>query len=135
MTKYNKDGSVDIEFEHPVYGLIPSTVSPDDPDLEGLARWDAVMAGEYGAIEPYVPPTADAVLAEKRAQAVMTRMAFLLALDTAGLYDSVEAVVNDAATPRRIKIMWENASTFERMHPDLITIGLSDTDMDVVFGI
>lgn len=139
MAKYNKDGTVDIEFDHPVYGLIPNTASPNNPDAEGAARWDAIMAGDYGVISPYVPPTSAEVLTAKRAAATMTPMEFKIAVDDAGYTPQIDALLTDVSTPSRIKIMWHNARSFERMHPDLISmmtvLGITDTQADAVFGI
>lgn len=85
--------------------------------------------------EEEVQANVDAV----RARATLTRMAFMLALEDAGLYDQVEAAVNSGQIEKRSKIMWDNASQFERMHPDLVAIatalGYTDEQMDGIFGI
>ena len=78
-------------------------------------------------------------LEQARQGATLTRMAFMLALEDAGLYDQVEAAVNSGQLEKRSKIMWDNASQFERMHPDLVAIatalGYTDQQMDNIFGI
>lgn len=85
-------------------------------------------------------------LEEKREQASLTPMQFMLALDGtiistdgSSLLDSAEALIADPVTPKRIKIMWNKASSFERLNPDLVqmatVMGLTDAQMDVVFGI
>ena len=87
--------------------------------------------------------TAEQLAAEKldqaRQGATLTRMAFMLALEDASLYDQVEAAVNSGQLEKRSKIMWDNASQFERMHPDLVAIatalGYTDQQMDDIFGI
>ena len=86
-------------------------------------------------------PTLD----EKRERATMTPMQFMLALekttlpDNTTLLDSAEALVADPATPKRIKIMWNKASSFDRLNPELVqmatALGLTDAQMDAVFGI
>ena len=78
-------------------------------------------------------------LEQARQGATLTRMAFMLALEDAGLYDQVEAAVNSGQLEKRSKIMWDNASQFERMHPDLVGIatalGYTDQQMDDIFGL
>lgn len=78
-------------------------------------------------------------LQRKRDPASMSAMSFRLALEDAQLLDQAETLVADNATPKRIKIMWEYASSFDRMNPDLIAMaqgmGLTDEQVDAVFGI
>ena len=33
--KYNSDGNIDLDLEHPDFGWIPFTASPDDPEPHG----------------------------------------------------------------------------------------------------
>jgi len=54
--KYNAHGGIDLEFEHPVYGLIPCSVHPDDPATAALYA-EAVA---LGTALPYVKPLAQA---------------------------------------------------------------------------
>lgn len=75
----------------------------------------------------------------KRNTATLTPMQFRLALLNAGLLDNAEVIVADNATPREIKIMWEYASSFDRMNPELLqfaaALGLTEQQIDAVFGI
>ena len=52
--QYNAVGTIDLEIYHPSYGWIPFTASPDDAD--GSDFYAQAVAGEYGAIAPYVAP-------------------------------------------------------------------------------
>lgn len=52
--KHNAAGTIDLEIEHPAYGWIPFTASPDDE--AGSAIYAAAIAGEYGPISEHVPP-------------------------------------------------------------------------------
>lgn len=48
--KYNSFGTVDMEIEHPKYGWIPFTASPDDSEPLGRELHAAAVAGELGTI-------------------------------------------------------------------------------------
>lgn len=58
MAKYNADGSIDLEYNHPQYGLIPFTASPDDVEELGRELYQRALNGEFGGIEPHTPPSA-----------------------------------------------------------------------------
>lgn len=47
---------IDCEIDHPVFGWIPFTASPDDVEAYGRELFDKLKAGEFGAIADYVPP-------------------------------------------------------------------------------
>ena len=58
--KQNAVGSIDLEIDHPVYGWIPFTASPDD--AEGAEIYGQAEAGLFGPVAPYVePPTPEPV--------------------------------------------------------------------------
>jgi hypothetical protein len=54
--KYNVSGTIDLEYQHPVYGWIPFTASPNDVDEGGRALHAVAMSGLFGAIAAYVAP-------------------------------------------------------------------------------
>jgi hypothetical protein len=54
--KYNAFGSIDCDIDHPVYGWIPFTASPDDVEQNGKLLFAEIMAA--GKIAEYVPPPA-----------------------------------------------------------------------------
>lgn len=54
--RYNRRGTIDVEIEHPAYGRIPFTASPDDPEPKGREIYAALVAD--GNIAPYEPPVA-----------------------------------------------------------------------------
>lgn len=69
--RYNAHGTIDVDIEHPDYGWIPYTASPDDIHSEVCrSRYAAALAGEYGEIAPYVEPvpTVEELRAEWKAQ-------------------------------------------------------------------
>jgi hypothetical protein len=47
---FNKRGTIDCEINHPVYGWIPFTASPDDCEDHGRAIYDAL----YNVSAPYI---------------------------------------------------------------------------------
>jgi len=50
---YNAHGTIDVEIEHPVFGWIPFTASPDDSEEFGRELFAEVNLGEAG---PYLVP-------------------------------------------------------------------------------
>ena len=60
--KYNAFGTIDCEIEHPAFGWIPFTASPEDIEPLGKQVFDAAK-GSASAYAPPPPPSA-AVMAE-----------------------------------------------------------------------
>jgi len=79
------------------------------------------------------------LLQAEREQASLTRMAFMLALEEAGLYDAAEAAVESDQVSKAAKIMWRNASVFNRTDKTLTSfasqLGYTDAQLDAIFGI
>jgi len=57
---YNANGTIDMEIDHPTYGLIPFTASPNDTEQLGKDLYAAAIAGTLGIIAPYVQSLSDA---------------------------------------------------------------------------
>jgi hypothetical protein len=55
---YNKVGSIDCEIEHPVFGWIPFTASPDDVEETGREVFAAAQATATAYVEPPADLTA-----------------------------------------------------------------------------
>jgi hypothetical protein len=51
---YTENGSIDCEIEHPDYGWIPFTASPDDCEAHGRELFAHIKANDK--VEAYVPP-------------------------------------------------------------------------------
>lgn len=81
----------------------------------------------------------DKLLQAKRDRASLNRMAFMLALEEAGLYDAAEAAVESDQVSKAGKIMWRNASVFNRTDETLTSfaeqLGYTDAQLDALFGI
>lgn len=54
--KFNADGTIDLEIEHPDYRWIPFTASSADVEASGRDLYASAIAGEFGEIAPYVAP-------------------------------------------------------------------------------
>ena len=50
---YNQYGTMDCEINHPVFGWVPFTASPDDVEAHGAAIYADLIAS--GAVAAYVP--------------------------------------------------------------------------------
>lgn len=119
----------------------------DEPNLPSLyvdsgELYEAAVAGQFGAVAAYIPPQAPTpaeLLAQSRESASLTRREFFLALDAAGMYDAVMAILNDPLVPRAVKIELETATSFERNWPTLVSMassmGITDTQLDAIFNI
>jgi hypothetical protein len=47
---------IDMEIEHPAYGWIAFSASPDDVEGHGRDLYARALAGEFGPVADYVPP-------------------------------------------------------------------------------
>lgn len=52
--RFNYAGTIDLEFNHPIYGWLPHTASPDDPEEHTRWLYEAALAS--GEVTPYVAP-------------------------------------------------------------------------------
>ena len=64
--QYNAFGTIDCEIEHPVYGWIPFTASPEDVEPIGAEVFNAAKASAAAYVEP--PVDLDALAREVRAE-------------------------------------------------------------------
>ena len=71
------DGRIDCEINHPKFGWIPFTASPDDPEEFGRELF-AELKSKAAAYVPYEPTAEDPAiaLAQARAAASMPRLDF-----------------------------------------------------------
>jgi hypothetical protein len=42
--RFNQYGTIDCDVEHPVFGWMPFTASPNDPEEHGRAIYEAALA-------------------------------------------------------------------------------------------
>lgn len=128
--KYNHRGTIDLEYNHPLYGWIPFTADP--ADQLGAELLTLALSGQYGQIAAYVQPDAIVVI-----PTIVTRLQAKIALAQAGLLDSIESLMTDPLTDIVTKIAWQDAQTFDRDSVTLQTIamsmGLTDQQLDDLF--
>jgi hypothetical protein len=55
--QYNALNTINCEIEHPQFGWIPFTATPDDVEQMGRDIYSQAVAGAYGPVAPYTPPT------------------------------------------------------------------------------
>jgi len=69
--RYDHQGWVLCDMDHPVYGMIPYTASPEDNEPTGKALWAKIQAGDYGPIAPYNPNEDPRVKAQEKMDALL----------------------------------------------------------------
>ena len=52
--RFNVQGSIDCEIDHPKFGWIPFTADPNDPEQHGRDIYTQIL--EEGNILPFIPP-------------------------------------------------------------------------------
>jgi hypothetical protein len=111
---FNSAGTIDCEIDHPVYGWIPFTASPDDTEEYGR---DIFAAASVDAT-PFVPPTPEEV---RPTLPSLTARQLRLALLSIGIHEAdVDfKLVNDPAG----MVEWRYASYFRRTHPLVDALG------------
>jgi hypothetical protein len=71
----NRHGTIDMEIEHPVYGWIPFTASPDDSEPHGRALYAEAASGALGKLEEPQWPDVPDVPAAPSAEEIFTAIA------------------------------------------------------------
>lgn len=78
-------------------------------------------------------------LESRRASASLTRAQFKLKLLDMGRLDELEAEIAKESTDRATKILYADASVFERMHPAVLEmaskLNFSESELDALFDI
>jgi hypothetical protein len=54
--KHTSDQTIDLDIEHPEFGWIPFTASPNDVEEKGRDLYAQAIAGDFGPVAAYVPP-------------------------------------------------------------------------------
>ncbi|QRY69167.1 hypothetical protein JVX98_13170 [Ensifer sp. PDNC004] len=117
---------------------VVQTVRPDDPYGLGpvIRKW--MTENPDFPVGPYVPPTVEEVRAGMQP---LTARQFRLGLVNASISPS-QVTATIAALPAgpdrdKAQIEWEYATTFNRMHPLIATVGaalgLTDTQIDAMW--
>jgi hypothetical protein len=106
--KYNRHGTINCEVNHPKFGWIPYTASPDDVEELGKELYAEVAKGEVAEYEP--PPPQPEVIPDR-----VTARQFKMQLEKDGLLSSVEAWVGQQE--KLVQIAYQNSGTFVRTEP------------------
>jgi hypothetical protein len=123
--------AIDMEVEHPTFGWIPFTASPDDPEEHGRQLYDAA----FSDAAPYVAPSAEQARAGM--PHLSARQLRLGLIDNGIMPSQVQATLNAmpaGEAKEKAMVEWEFASSFERMHPLIASVGtalgLNDAQID-----
>lgn len=125
---YNQFGTIDVEIDHPVFGWIPFTASPDDPDQSGRDIFATINLAEVAAFiepEPLPPVIPDSVSARQ----------FKLQLLFSDILDEFEAFISTQS--RAVQIAYDNSGSFVRSEPMMqsgfTALGFNDAQIDAFF--
>jgi hypothetical protein len=115
---------------------VPFAAAANDGEAHGRALFERALAGEFGAIGPYVPPPPPPP--PPPPESVTMRQA-RLALLGAGLLDAVEAALAamEGAQGQAARIEWEYATEIRRDNPLFSALaaqlGLTGDALDALF--
>lgn len=131
--RFNADGSIDVEVDHPTLGWIPFTARADDVEAYGREIYEralTMLPAPYEAPPP-TPPAVPQVVTRRQA-----RQALLLA----GRLQDVQPAIDAIADPLQrgmVQIEWDDSLEFHRTRPTLLalaqSIGMTDADLDAMF--
>lgn len=105
--------AINCEINHPDYGWIPFTASPNDPEEHGRNIYAACLAGDHGPVAAYVAPPPAPVVIPSEVTMRQARLA-LLGIGKLGDVDAALASITDAAQRQAAQIEWEYSSTVKR---------------------
>ena len=135
---YNSVVTIDCEINHPTFGWIPFTASPEDVEQHCREIYNAAINGECGEIVAYSPPVVDeqAVLASWRDKTEVSRFQVHAALYQAGYYEDIQSYMSTEADVIQ-KMAWETAQVFRRNSPTVTALlplmGITDSQLDDLF--
>ena len=146
---FTKTGLIDCEINHPVYGWIPFTASPDDVEKHGRNLYTTALA--TGGIAAYVAPplpTEAERLARQRAGMACTKMQGILTLGETKWgevlayrnQEFVEATSTEPEVPATTwpeKMIIDSAQSWDRTSENIAFFGqllkYDDLQMDALF--
>lgn len=102
--KYNKNKTIDCEIEHPDYGWIPFTASPNS--AEEYNREMYAMMVKKGGVEEYTPPTQaelDAIAHDELEQIKSLQKAELIKQKMEALLGDEFAEIDKAKSSKAVK--------------------------------
>lgn len=135
---FNSSGTIDCEINHPIYGWIPFTASPEDSEEHGRQIYQEAINGQYGEISPYIPPVVDevAILKSWRDRTEVSRLQAMASLHYAGHLEAIQSYMDTQADVVQ-KLAWNTAQVFKRMSTTVLALQplleLSDEQLDDLF--
>jgi len=114
---YNAYGTIDCEINHPVYGWIPTTASANDAETASLF---VTLELDDTTLPAPPPQNAASILAQWRANAVISQAQARLTLLQLGLLTAVQDIAD--ADPAA-SIVWEYADEIRRVSPFIDGLG------------
>lgn len=134
-------GTIDLELQHPKWGWIPYTASPDD-SAEGCralcAEIEAKEAESPGHIAPYVGESLeerDLRLWREGAEVSMYQCRAALLLTD--MLETVESYLSSDEADALDKLAWATARTVRRMSPTMLGVAalleLTEEELDDLF--
>lgn len=135
--RYTNSGSIDLLIDHPEYGWIPFTASPDDCEEYGRELFAQAISGEFGEVAEYVEPEPTPV--PVTVPQVVTMRQARLALLQSGYLDIVNTAIANmtGVEGAAAKIEWEYAQTVDIKSPLVITmttlLSLTEEQLDDLF--
>ena len=126
---YTARGDIDMLVEHPIFGVIPFTASPDDPEDYGRDLFTRAKAGEFGPIAAYVDPITpeQRKAAERHGMRVTEYQAKATLMQTVHVsgkscYAVVEEYMASPSAPPQIKLAWATCRDYERLDDKIYLI-------------
>ncbi len=130
--RYNAKGSIDLEIEHPVFGWIPFTATPNDPHQHGREIYNSAVSGKHGEIAAYVEPEPKPM----PVPAFVGPLQIRRALRRIGEMGAVKTFMETSADDETVEA-WEYASEFHRDDPLIasvqVALGKTDEEVDDLF--
>ncbi|WP_234844820.1 hypothetical protein [Sinorhizobium meliloti] len=115
------NSTIDMEINHPKYGWIPFTASASDVEDHGRQLFADASAG---SVTPYEFPSIEEI--RNRMPYLTARQLRLGLVGNGYSMSQVSAVIDampEGADKETARIEWEYATTFERTHPLIATVG------------
>ncbi|WP_234896316.1 hypothetical protein [Sinorhizobium meliloti] len=113
--------TIDMEINHPKYGWIPFTASATDVEEHGRQLFADASAG---SVAPYQAPSIEEI--RDRMPYLTARQLRLGLVNNGYSMSQVSAVIDampEGSDKETARIEWEYATTFERTHPLIATVG------------
>lgn len=129
-------GWYSVVLDNPVFDPVTQRIKSQSCYYD--AEQDKVFqTSEIATIPPKTPEEIQAELDEKRRNMICSNYQARAILLKNGMYDTVQAAMDDATTDPEAKIAWEYAGEFHRISPFVVSmgqaLGLTELQLDELF--